>query len=653
MFSLLIFLLYNPKINVKSNEVKQLKWNIYIDKSLSMNYHQQPSPTSYRLGINTFLQKLKKKEIDINLFSFGNQVESGWNYLNQELKDGSTNLGEVLTHIRSNDKNIAGSVIISDGQENFGKKTSQDNILGLNTIHVIGVGAEESLVDVTIHSLIAPPAVIKGEKAEVKVEISASGYLDEKINVTLHSEDKILGSKLVSLSGFGSKKEIRFLVHPLEMGEINYLIQASTVPEEINILNNKQSFSIQVLKDSYKIAMITGAPNFNTRIIKNIIHSNKNFILDHYVYTPEKYLKPIQEFWETKYDLIIFDNHPVEQNKAEWENYLRVFAKKILSQKTSLALVPGYDVEMETFSLYMSLLDLKLKSPLITLDNKYMWDMNTNWSSFFPFTNDNLRVLKNFNNPPLYINMEIDSLGADVLANFYISGVRIPLILIKEKHPLRGFLFTSPDLNRIFFESNDYSQKVKNNIFNPIFSWLMKTGSGNEFYFITDKNTYQQGEQIKVIGKSINNKKIINGIINIFSGGEKINSKPINFNSETSLYTGKFWASKSGNLDYEILSMAENKAITIANGSIKVQDSQIELNNVFLNKYSLMSLTNNTSGTFAYWSERNDIVEKINLNFRNNIYNNLISINSNKLILLLLFGLLTIDWFMRKKLGLL
>ena len=181
----------------------------------------------------------------------------------------------------------------------------------------------------------------------------------------------------------------------------------------------------------------------------------------------------------------------------------------------------------------------------------------------------------------------------------------------------------------------------------------MKTGNGSEFYFMTDKNTYQQGEQIKVIGKSINNKKIINGIINIFSDGEKINSKPINFNSETNLYTGKFWASRSGNLDYEILSMAENKAFTIANGSIKVQDSQIELNNVFLNKYSLMSLTNNTGGTFAYWSKRNDIVEEINLNFRNNIYNNLISINSNKLILLLLFGLLTIDWFMRKKLGLL
>lgn len=652
LFFSVVFLLSNPKINRTSNKVNQLEWNIYLDKSLSMNYHQQPSPTSYRLGVNTFLEKLSRKEIGINLFNFGNQVEPGWNYLNQNLDDGSTNLGEVIRHIRANDKNIAGSLIISDGQENFGKQISEDDIVGLNTIHVIGVGAEESLVDVMINSLIVPPALIKGEKAEIKVEISATGFSDEKINVTLLSNDKILGSKLVSLSGSGSKKEVRFLIHPLEMGEINYIIQASTVPEEINILNNKQSFSIQVLKDSYKIAMITGAPNFNTRIIKNMINSDENFILDHYVYTSEKYLKPIQEFWETKYDLIIFDNNPIEQNKAEWEKFLRVFAKKILSQKTSLALIPGYDTEIETFSLYMSLLDLKLKSPLITLDDEYIWDLNANWSSFFPFSNDNFSFLKNFDNPPLYVDMKVDSLGANVLADFFISGVKIPLIVTKEKHPLRGFLFTSPDLNKIFFEGDGYSQQVKNNIFNPIFSWLMKTGSGNDFFFRTDKKMYQQGEQIKVIGKSINNKKLDNSIINIFSNGEKISSKPINYNSETGLYNGNFWASKSGNLDYEILSMAKDKAINIANGSIIVQDSQIELNNVYLNKYSLISLTNNTGGTFASWKDRNNIIEKINLNFRNDYYKNVISLKSNKFILMLLFGLLSLDWVLRKKLGL-
>ena len=191
-------------------------------------------------------------------------------------------------------------------------------------------------------------------------------------------------------------------------------------------------------------------------------------------------------------------------------------------------------------------------------------------------------------------------------------------------------------------------RKVKNDIFNPIFSWLMKTGQGNEFYFRTDKNLYQQGEEIKLIGKSINNKKLTNGIVNVFNNGEKIDSKPINFNSETNLYTGKFWATKSGNLDYQILSFKNDNSIPITKGSFIVQDSQIELNNVYLNKSSLISVAHNTGGTFALWSNRNDIIEKINLNFRKDSYKDVIYLKSNAIILILLFIFLILDWYMKK-----
>ena len=42
------------------------------------------------------------------------------------------------------------------------------------------------------------------------------------------------------------------------------------IADEINIQNNKQVFYIQVLKNIYRVAIITGAPNFNTQFLKNI-----------------------------------------------------------------------------------------------------------------------------------------------------------------------------------------------------------------------------------------------------------------------------------------------------------------------------------------------------------------------------------------------
>ena len=55
------------------------------------------------------------------------------------------------------------------------------------------------------------------------------------------------------------------MINPDKTGEVEYKIQVNALPDEVNILNNKQILPIQVLKNEYKISIITGAPNFNTK----------------------------------------------------------------------------------------------------------------------------------------------------------------------------------------------------------------------------------------------------------------------------------------------------------------------------------------------------------------------------------------------------
>ena len=78
---------------------------------------------------------------------------------------------------------------------------------------------------------------------------------------------------------------------------------SKALPDEVNILNNKQVVPIQVPKDQYNIAMITGAPSFNTEVIKTIISDNKKYNIDHYYYRNNNYSNPLKiNFWDTKYD---------------------------------------------------------------------------------------------------------------------------------------------------------------------------------------------------------------------------------------------------------------------------------------------------------------------------------------------------------------
>ena len=76
-FSILTLILINPKINYTTEKKTKLEWNVYLDNSLSMSYHQQPSATSYVSGVNSFLEKLTKKGVKTNIYNFEHFARDG------------------------------------------------------------------------------------------------------------------------------------------------------------------------------------------------------------------------------------------------------------------------------------------------------------------------------------------------------------------------------------------------------------------------------------------------------------------------------------------------------------------------------------------------------------------------------------------------
>ena len=80
-----------------------------------------------------------------------------------------------------------------------------------------------------------------------------------------------------------------------------------------------------------------------------------------------------------------------------------------------------------------------------------------------------------------------------------------------------------------------------------------------------------------------------------YSNDSLINTKPLFFNSHKENYEGKFWASKPGKLDYEIEIFDQENSRIVSRGEIQVQESQIELNKVFLNELPLKKLVNKQS----------------------------------------------------------
>ncbi len=652
--SILLFLSLDPILTIIQSSNRDLNWSIYIDKSLSMTYHSNPSSKSLESGINDIIARLGSKDIPIKIYGFGSKIDTSWINGEKIFTDASTNIGQVINHIKQ-DYGVgpAGAVIITDGQANQGMNISISDLSNKIPIHIIGIGNKDPLVDIAILSINAPPVIIKGENAEIEVLVTSYGIVDQRVNVTLYSYGKLLGSKILLLSGEGSINKIRFMINPEETGEIEYNVQVNALPEEVNILNNKQVLPIQVLKNEYSIALITGAPNFNTSIIKHMLNTNEKFKVEHYYLTKNGYSYPMKQFWDTKYDLILFDNHPVNQNAKEWKSFLRIFAKKLLSQKTSFGIFLGNDVDKKALSSYLGLMDLNINEPLIQLGSEHSWDFSKNWDLYFPFNNDDLVNKIQSNYPPLHVDLEIDSLNSIVLANFLISNVRVPLIQLAEKSPLRYMVFSSPDLHQLFYktQNKDY-QDLTSEIFNPLFSWLIRTGNGQDFYFRTGKNSYQQGEKVTIIGKAVRETEIPEeAYIHIYSQEKKINSKPVVYDSKTGFYKGQFWASKTGKLEYDIELIYGDRSLIVSEGSFQVQESQIELDHVFLNEGPLVQLSEATDGSFHHWSDRLSILNKINRQSNNQKSYTRIIMHNNWWIFFIIIFILTLEWLYRRRIG--
>ena len=177
-------------------------------------------------------------------------------------------------------------------------------------------------------------------------------------------------------------------------------------------------------------------------------------------------------------------------------------------------------------------MELNYKKSIIKLESEFPWEITENWEllSFYWF-----QLINEYQNqfPPIYVGINIEPNNANVLANFSISEMKVPLLLISEKGPLRFAVWTSPDLNQLRLKThNEKSNMFFGDFFNPIITWLMRTNNEKNFYFRSIKNSYQQGEQISVVGKPIiESNQSAEGYIHVFSNDSLINTKQLFYDS--------------------------------------------------------------------------------------------------------------------------
>ncbi len=658
---LIIILFFDPTLIIKKERDKSFLWHLYIDKSLSLNYYKQPSSTAFIKGLSDFIDNLKSKNIDFNIFSFGAQLDTLVNIDKLKIDANSTNIGLVFESLNSQyDANIAGGIIFTDGQVNQGPLLSRFSNFAKIPIHIVGIGDTIPMLDVSIQSVDIPPICVKGEEVNIDVQISSVGSLNERVNVTLFNEDnKLIGSKLIKVFGKESAETVRFQIKPDQIGKNSYLVKCSALSDEINIDNNRQSFTMHVMKDEYNIALITGAPNYNTRFIKNHLSNSKNNNIEHFVYVNDRFIPSLKEFWKNKYEVIIFDNNPVNNNSKNWNSFLRIFTKKLISHNSSFFIIPGPETDYNSITKYLAIVDLEVSEIKKNKRNKHEWSFNKLWTNNFSFDDSKTSLEYSSILPPQYpafrLNKSLLTKNNNNYADYYGDKDNNVLIVMGEKKSLRYGLWNSLDLSSIKLNMLDTKNSfLIDNSLNKIFNWLMKKGGNQEFIFRTDKNSYQQGEEVLLSGRALDfDEEIINeGTVELFYNDEFIGSKPLYLDLNKNEYKSRFWAPKPGKINYIVSINRGLESYQVSSGAFEVQESHVELNRIFLNKEKLNNISVSSGGLFKFWESREELYNNISNKNKKEIYTVKYKLRQNQLFIAIFFSILTLEWFLRRRVGL-
>ena len=98
--------------------------------------------------------------------------------------------------------------------------------------------------------------------------------------------------------------------------------------------------------------------------------------------------------------------------------------------------------------------------------------------------------------------------------------------------------------------------------------------------------------------------------------------------------------------------MYGEKSLIVSQGNVLVQESQIELNNVFLNENLLQKLSSKTNGSFYKWNNRLSILNNMNRKLNKENFQSKIILHKSRLLFILIISVLTLEWLLRRKKGL-
>ena len=657
----LCLILFEPILNLSKKLTLEPGNLVFIDNSRSINIEDGADRISnVKKVLNDF--SAYSSESNLTFHEFGNTVKdlSVDSLAEINFSDGSTNLQEIFNYVKRSDKNIASITLITDGVITSGSNPYYDAInLGI-PVFTIGIGDTTQRKDVELKKVLHNDFLYAETPTIIIAAISNKGFAGESVTATLYEDNKFISQQTVILSSAGIQN-VSFDYKAQTSGEKKLSIVLSNLKDEFTTANNKQVFYVNVLSNKIKVMLLASSPNADLTFIKNSLKRDESIEVNSIVQlSRDKFQDKLNYQTLDSADVLFLIGFPSDATPEELLNrvILKIKEDKIpyfltLSAGISINKLSRFGNELP-FTFNQNFAGNREVQPYILPEQSANPILQHSDKNFIDSWNNLPPVLQ----PSVIFNPRIES---KTLAHIKVNNsvVNSPLIISNNFSGKRSISVLAKDIWKWKLQIAPKGLDLFDSFIVNSLRWLKASEEQKLVKVKSSKKNFSQGERIEFSGEvfdeSLNPISDAGIKIRISSDQNKYETDMQNVGP--GLYEGSIVINETGDFSFSAEAMTDGRSLGKDNGSFNIGEIDIEMTNPVMNYQFLSLLANDTGGEFFLpddYSALLNILKELKINSsKEKVVTSEISLWSDTWMLIIAILLFSLEWFIRKRNGML
>jgi uncharacterized membrane protein len=695
---LVMFMLLKPVVVVSSVVPRTSYVALAIDDSLSMKLQDTPGRAT-RLdyakqmllaprssGRSSVIASLEEK-FKTNLYGFSGGLIGVPDGKNLYGEGRTTDVAGALDEIakRSSGMPLSAIVLATDGASNVARDLSA-TLRELRArdvpVFTVGVGDTSRPLDAELTRMNLPRRVLVGSRANIEAFVSLSGYGVTKVLMSVREDGRAIKTEEFSLRG-NDTQAVNLEIVPSTAGFRRYTVEITPLDGEVTIENNKQEALVEVIEGPLRILHVEGEPRWELgKIRESLAPNEKNVTLVSLQRTGENkfYRQGIagqQElvggFPKTEDELFAYHGLVIGSVEAGFftADQLRSIEAFVARRGGGLLALGGrlsFDGGKYRDTIIADLLPLTLEGRNVDVAESFLpvyKPQLTGAGTAHPITRlneDRAVSQKTWNElPPISISESLKTLkpGATLLLEAKRVGASSqPVPLLAQQRYGRGqtLAFTASDTWRWRMRM-DSKSNAHETFWRQMLRYLV-SGTPMQTEVGAEQDVYVMDDTVRVVAdirdKHYNAVNDARATARVTKPSGATLDVPLQFTSinDANVYAGEFKADELGQHGIELVATSPSLGQVGAKANVLVSDLNREFYSAAQNSDLLKRIAAETGGKYYQLGELQSLLD--DLTYRKTPYSERVTKDlwDMPINFFLIVGLLSAEWFLRKREGL-